>query len=163
MKRVPGFLLLGGALLTGGLALATNLRTDACDLKTIEDGYYCEECEEVLAGDSLIKGEYCTYCYEDAVENERTPQKAKKIKVCVKTCYQCPDCEELFESAGKCEDCEVKLEKATIRARVLFACQECGKEFDKAGFCDEEDCKDMKAKVVRTCSLSGEFPHVAGK
>lgn len=160
MKKLSGLLLLGGVLLTGTLAFATNEGNDACDLKTVEDGLYCPDCDEILEGDAIAKKEYCADCYEIAVSEEEKPQKATKVKVCVKTCYACPDCGEESRAAGDCPECEVELEKAVNKARVLFACEECGKEFEKAGKCDEEDCSEMKSKVVRTCASSGAFPHV---
>ena len=159
MTRLTGFLILCGTLLSGGIALAAVDQSKACDLKTVEDGLYCEDCEEILEGDAIEKKLYCAACYESATEAEETPEKATKIKVCVKSAFQCPDCSELSPSAGTCAECDVKLEKATVKARVIFACQECGTAADKEGLCDEEDCREMKAKVVRTCDQSGTFPH----
>jgi len=159
MNRRTGYLLICGALLSGGLALATAYESKPCDLKTVEDGLYCEECEEVLEADSIEKKEYCADCYEDAIEDDEKPVKATKIKVCVKSTFQCPDCDDVSASAGTCPHCDVKLEKFVSKARVINACEECGKEYDKPGLCDEEDCMELKAKVVRTCEMSGTPPH----
>ncbi|MFH0946687.1 MAG: hypothetical protein V2A76_15945 [Planctomycetota bacterium] len=160
MKKLYGPLLFGGLLLSGTLALAVDTGTDVCDMKTIEDGLYCAECDEVLDADSVTKNEYCSDCYETAMEAKEKPEKAQKVKVCVKTYFACPECFEESKAAGECPECKVKLEKAVDKALIVFACQECGKEYEKAGLCDEEDCMEMKAKVVQTCSKSGTFPHV---
>lgn len=155
--------LAGATLLAAGLFPSETAAPESrCDLKTVVEGLYCAECDEVLDGDSLEKKEYCADCHEEAVDAKKTPKKAKKVQICVKTAVVCPDCEEPGKQGDTCEACDVKFTKVEDRARILFACEECDKEFEKAGKCDEKECREAGAKAVRTCEGSGIAPHVGG-
>lgn len=133
---------------------------DRCDMKQVEDGLYCPACDAILEEDEIMDKEFCKACAEEAKENGEKPKKAEKVKVCVKTYHACPSCGTAGKPGGKCEDCGEAFQPRTDRARIVFKCENCGKEGKEGEPCGEEDCKTMGAKIVRTCSKSGRFPHV---
>lgn len=135
---------------------------DKCDLKTIRDGYWCDTCSKILEKEDLIGGRYCKVCNEGKERKERTP--AKKVKVCVKVFYVCPEHEgsKAFK-AGRCQECKKDLEKRTDYAKVNYTCEGCGAEGKRPGACKNKACRKEKKKIVAVCSKSGTFPHVPEK
>lgn len=126
----------------------------SCDLKQLEDGLYCEHCKAVLDGDAILDKEFCKKCSQDKPADKR--EKAKKVKVCVKTYYAC----SCGKTAGEAGECHGKMTQKVDRALVVYKCKGCGKQADKEGDCTEQKCNQAGAKIVAACSKSGTPPHV---
>lgn len=148
-----------------GLAYSLNASApvgDKCDLKKVEDGYWCDACGKVLESGDLVEKEFCKKCNDGKKGKDRA--KAKKVQVCVKHYFQCEaDSDEHAFKAGKCKKCKKEMKEMTDKCVVVFVCEGCKKEGDKEGPCPEKDCKKAGKKFVKSCKKSGEFPHVPEK
>jgi hypothetical protein len=134
------------------LGLVALLATAApCDLKKVQDGFYCKDCDQVIDEES------CAKCNADKDEMAKT--KADKCQVCVKVYFECEKDQSHSWAAGKCK-CGADMVEKTDKARVIFACESCKKQGEKEGACDDAECAKAGKKVVRTCSKSGTYPHV---
>jgi predicted RNA-binding Zn-ribbon protein involved in translation (DUF1610 family) len=154
----------------------------ACDLKTVVPGFYCENCDEALVAKDLVSdvvyyacpdcGEIsrepgrCSWCDTDLVKKtsgkdvcKTCLEKPTKAELCEKVYYVCPDCGAMSLKAGTCEECETDMEKKVSRAVVHYVCPECGDFQLSPGNCTNPSCEHEGKALVRTCSLSGEFPH----
>jgi hypothetical protein len=180
MKKTLTVVALGAAF----LAWAYAEDTVKCDLKTTVKAFYCESCEVVLEKKDLVS-DVTIYVCEECETVSKTPgqceaceeplQKKKSGKdvcrqclakpepaeACRKVYYECPDCESVSAIPGTCEDCEKALKEKVSLALVTYDCPVCGDSRRQAGKCEDEECKNVGKPLVRTCSASGEFPHVA--
>jgi hypothetical protein len=165
------------------VGLAHGVEESACDLKTVEKAFLCDE-HDILLPDQLasnvtyyVCGEceqisktagQCPEC-EGKLEKKTSKkgvcphcfEKPEPVDVCVKTYYECPDCEHRGAAPGKCEHCESAWGKKTSRALIEYACPECSSYSYKPGKCKDEDCERKGKPLERTCSESGTFPHCA--
>lgn len=159
MLRLFGFISVLAVALA--LPLAKGAEGDKCDLKHVQSGLWCEHCKAILDNDTTLEGKFCMKCCKDKPANERV--EAKKVKVCVKTCYECAADGTHSWTPAKCDKCGKEMAKVVDKALVTFKCQGCGKEADKPGPCDNADCKAKKRMILESCAKSGTYPHVAEK
>ena len=71
------------------LVSAVLLQANVCDMKKVEDGVFCDTCKKVLLPAEVVDREFCKVCNGDKKGEERT--KGRKVKVCSRTYYTCPD------------------------------------------------------------------------
>jgi Heavy metal binding domain len=163
-------------------AIAAAPEEDACDMKTVVKGFYCEACEEVMMTADLVSDVTyyaCPDCDETSDEAgdcelcevalvkkvsgkgvcKHCLKKPSAAEVCEKIYYSCPDCDAVSRKPGNCADCEVALEKQVDRAVIFYVCAECGQQSLKAGKCTDAECEGHGKPLVKECSSSGEFPH----
>jgi len=175
------------AVYVGSTVLATE-DDDACDMKTVVKGYYCESCSEILDKKALVSDVTyyeCSFCglisktagkcpdceedYEKKTSGKdvcpKCYDKPEDVEICVKTCYECPECGDQQAEAGTCEDCEKKLVETTVRALIEYRCPQkgCYQTSYKPGKCENEECENCGKPLVKNCSESGVFPHVKEK
>jgi len=184
---------LGVALVLLFIGSVAALEDDgACDMKSVVKGQYCQSCEMILEKEDLgsdieyfecpecetrsTKAGKCDDCEKDLVKKKSGKnvckhcyEKPAEVDVCVKTCYECPECETRSAKAGKCstctddEDAPVALKEVTVKALIEYYCEECGETSMKAGKCTDKECENFGKPLVKSCSMSGEFPHVKSK
>jgi hypothetical protein len=183
MRKTLAIIALGAVFLAWAYAGES---TAKCDLKTVVRAFYCEGCDAVLEKKDLVS-DVTVYVCEDCEVTLRTAGRCEvcdqllkkkksgkdvcrqclvkpmEVDACRKVYFECPDCEAESAAPGKCEDCDVALKEKVSLALVTYDCPECGDSRMQAGKCVDEECKRFGKPLVRTCSASGEFPHVAKK
>lgn len=163
-------------------AFTTLPADEACNMSSVKKGFACEDCDLLLLPKEVVsnatfyeceecevrqaKAGKCDYCDEDFAkkqsDKDACPEcwyKADAAEICIKSCYECPDCGEQTAKSGKCADCKVKLKKTEVRARIEYECSGCGVSSETARDCDDEDCKAFGIPFEKVCSESGSFPH----
>ena len=82
----------------------------------------------------------------------------------IETAYECPQCEKIYDKAGKCEKCssedeEIILKKIEVCVKTGYVCEGCGKKSLKPGRCENCDreltAKTVKSKIVYRCPECG--------
>jgi hypothetical protein len=172
-----------GALLLA-LAYAEEESSTKCDLKTVVKAFYCDTCDAVLEKKDLVSDVTIYVCEEcetvsrtagrcECCDEPLTKKKSGKdvcrqclnkpapAEACRKVYFECPECEAPSAIPGTCEDCDTAFVQKVSLALVTYDCPVCGDSRLQAGKCEDEDCKHFGKPLVRTCSASGEFPHVA--
>lgn len=124
-----------------------------CDLAKVEKRPWCPGCKAILAAGALDAKGGCAKCGDKS--------KVEQVDACIKTIYQCPKCKDAAPAAGQCDDCKVARVAVEVAARVIYVCPTCKAKADAPGSCTNAACKG--AARVRTCGLSGQFPHVGAK
>jgi hypothetical protein len=132
-----------------------------CDLSHVEAGLYCTVCDRVLNPEEIKEGEYCRACYEWAKGEDISPEKAKKVEVCIKTCHACPGCGRFGRPVGRCAFCTRFYIETMVRARIIRACTGCRTWYENEERCRDEECIKKRSRIVRTCAESGTFPHTS--
>lgn len=129
---------------------------NTCDLKTVQEGIYCEKCDKILEKEDVLDREFCKRCNKGKEKKERT--KAAKVKVCFKKFCECDYHGKTFSSL-----CCGKGKVASSKSLIEFKCEGC----DAAAYNDasiqhdnERHKTNKSKKIIRRCKKSGEFPHV---
>lgn len=157
---------------------------DGCDMSTVVKGFFCKECDSTLVKGDLVSGATyyaCSVCETARKESGSCPRcdealekkvsgkdvcphcfaKPVEAELCEKTCFECPECYERGV-AGTCPDCEKKRAKTTVRALIEYFCPQdgCSESSYGPGKCGDEECGSYGKPLVKTCTESGEYPHV---
>ncbi|MEK7448015.1 MAG: hypothetical protein AAB019_00860 [Planctomycetota bacterium] len=161
-----------------------------CDLKTMEEAYWCDSCVE--AAENVISGYICSTCPTKTDKSEITTDRSgqagqcpdckkdlipakrhqdcgnvisdKKNQVCVKTGYICENDDAESFQPGECFNCEEEMEKITVKSLVVYLCKECSYIQREAGNCRRnKDLSCYDKPLNKTCENSGLFPHVPVK
>jgi hypothetical protein len=109
----------------------------------------CGTCKKKLEKRVSDKG-VCPTCFAQ-------PQH---VQVCVKTGYACPKCGAKSLKATKCGGCRASHKKTVSRSLIQYVCPACKKGSYLSGKCKDKECAKHGEALVRSCSLSGEVPHV---
>ena len=166
-------------ILATGLTAAWEQDQDVnqeCDLKKIEQVYWCNDCESPC---DLVKGYVCGDCDSKSDKPGKCPdceverKKAvwckscegivsdKKVDVCVKTGYTCEDCGTQSFKPGKCSGCEESLKEVAVKCRIVYKCSGCGHSQFEPGKCEQDEDSECYGKALtKSCAQSGTFPHV---
>ncbi len=155
---------------------------DACDMKSVQKMRYCENEDRILEKSEIVSGQKyyvcescgvnhaaagkCPDCEEALVEKVSAKNACKHclgstvdVEVCVKKAWACEGCETLNAKGGECPTCEEALIEQVVHSLVVYQCPECDASSYVAGKCTTEDCEAKGKALVKTCTLSGEFPH----
>lgn len=133
-----------------------------CDMKTVEDAFWCETCKKVLDKDTCIKEGICKKCFEGKKEEEW--QKAPKVHVCVKKYYECQAPCGCKACPGKgSKKCCGKSKEMVSKSPIIYKCLGCEATayYEKEIKHDEEKHREKKErKIERNCVDAGSFPHI---
>ncbi|MHC4860176.1 MAG: hypothetical protein ACYTDY_08810 [Planctomycetota bacterium] len=189
-KQVFTLALIPAVVLAAYALTRTVLATeeDDCDMKTVIAGYYCEPSDLLLEKKELVSDVTyyeCSFCELITKAEGKCPdcekalvkktsgknvcpkcyEKPLEAEICVRTCYECPECCEQVAEAGECKECEEKLAQITVRALIQYQCPEtdCDEASYKPAKCQNKECDHHGKPLVKTCSESGVFPHVKEK
>ncbi len=134
------------------LAFAFHAARQDCDLSSMRDGFYCPKCKKALKDDELVEKEYCKICGEG---KKVDAARCEKVKVCDKEWVPSCGMHNMKPHAKPCCGSKMCCKVDHNLAVIEFKCSACGKTSRTEKI--EHACKD--AKIVKTCSKSGTFPH----
>jgi len=112
----------------------------------------CPDCEDPKLVEKTTGKDACKYCFGETVE----------VEACEKTYYVCEECGDESAKPGKCSGCDEsqEMKKEVSHALIVYVCEDCGMTSLKPGKCTDEECDSKGKALVKTCSQSGNMPHV---